>query len=571
MSNELSVASSIQENYSDAIITVRNSGNSLDKDLEELQERLNGLKKAKFSLNLDTKAAQRSLNALEEEYIAVRESGGVISDTLLNNLDQANEAYETMRNNLALVSKKAGEAEQSIAQYSSEANKASNKADGLQGAVLNTLASPEILKMGSEMVVNLATTWAGSAGGDEAATMLGSILSSAISGAIAGSTIGLGPGTAVGAVVGAGIGAVNGATQIFAKEDDYFKAYRNGLVDRVNFGLQGDISAGSGIAAQREMDRLLENIANSGDNVAYLSKSFEELKNNTFAGLSETVALLNQDRQNAYGEGYNAERMKSLREEANFLRGEDGERAQEADKAIGAYYASLDNKRDELRRAEESAAYKEIEEKGLARDGAEAGRILMEARARAEAQYNASTEAQNEFSMQTSVIKSVSQMLVESDLYWDAGYSYGIEQSKGMEAALKDYTLALRKEAVLSMAGAGERSELGATDWPEWVTLYGDSEKSRRDFEEFKRLRAVYAEEDAGKHAYGLSYVPYDNFPAFLHEGEQVLTAGETRKNGAGGVTIPKLADTLVVREEADIYKIAQEVAREITNAQMLS
>jgi hypothetical protein len=40
------------------------------------------------------------------------------------------------------------------------------------------------------------------------------------------------------------------------------------------------------------------------------------------------------------------------------------------------------------------------------------------------------------------------------------------------------------------------------------------------------------------KLADGLSYVPYDNYPAILHRGEAVLTAKENKNGqGAGGIT----------------------------------
>lgn len=69
---------------------------------------------------------------------------------------------------------------------------------------------------------------------------------------------------------------------------------------------------------------------------------------------------------------------------------------------------------------------------------------------------------------------------------------------------------------------------------------------------------------DAKPHAIGLSRVPYDNYPAILHEGESVLTKRETNnaegKRGAS-ITIAKLADTLHIREEADIDKVANALA----------
>ena len=56
-----------------------------------------------------------------------------------------------------------------------------------------------------------------------------------------------------------------------------------------------------------------------------------------------------------------------------------------------------------------------------------------------------------------------------------------------------------------------------------------------------------------------MNYVPYNDYQTRLHEGEMVLTKQEanqyrSRKNG-GNINIAKLADTIVIREEADIGK----------------
>ncbi|WP_333861736.1 hypothetical protein [Clostridium sp.] len=69
-----------------------------------------------------------------------------------------------------------------------------------------------------------------------------------------------------------------------------------------------------------------------------------------------------------------------------------------------------------------------------------------------------------------------------------------------------------------------------------------------------------------GSHATGMSNVPYNGYLAELHEGERVLTAQENRslKEGFGGITIAKLADTIVVREESDIDKIVDALVRKL-------
>lgn len=70
--------------------------------------------------------------------------------------------------------------------------------------------------------------------------------------------------------------------------------------------------------------------------------------------------------------------------------------------------------------------------------------------------------------------------------------------------------------------------------------------------------------------AIGLNRVPYDYYPALLHEGEAVLrrTEADNYRNGVGkGVIISKIADTIVVKDEADMYKIANILVSEIEKA----
>ena len=76
-----------------------------------------------------------------------------------------------------------------------------------------------------------------------------------------------------------------------------------------------------------------------------------------------------------------------------------------------------------------------------------------------------------------------------------------------------------------------------------------------------------------GNNAFGLNYVPYNDYQTRLHEGEMVLTKQEanqyrSRKNG-GNINIAKLADTIVIREEADIEKITSKLVASIQLAQL--
>lgn len=691
MSRQLSIAISAKDNFSSAIATMRNANQHFNKDLDGLQQKLNAINATKTTLSLDTKAAKKSLEALQKEYLAAKKSGdSMVSDELIKRLQDANDEYETARRNLDLVSRSAKDAEKSMVNYSSESSKAGNKAAGAKDGMMSALAAAGALKMGGDMLSGIASAWVSSYGGSAASTMFSSILGGAASGAAIGTAINPGMGTAVGAAIGTGVGVVNGLTQNYANEDEAFKTVKNQLIDEQNARLQSDISAGSGISAQRQMDAIaftkligdketaetylewVKDTANSTpllyDDLKTMSKTLatygyspEEMQQRliqigdtgsalgmntqdmsmvatglgrmkssgkttleylnllvergipaidylaeamgatnaevydmvsrglipgakaadaiadamgkansgamaemaeTFSGMSSTVAGLKQEVEAAAGEGYNKEREKSLRAEIYHLSGENGERAKEANNAIGAYYASLENKKDSLRRRAEKKAYAEIDKLGLDREGAEAGKILMEARAKAAAEYNASEGAQNELKMQEQLIGDVTSMLVKDKTYWNAGYLLAQEQSKGMAAGLKDNTLTLQKEAAASLENMAERDIKGKLTEEEVKIVYPGT-----TFEGYKKLRADSA---ADGYAYGLNYVPYNNFPALLHEGEQVLTASEARsQREAAPVTIT--GNNFVVREEADIYKIAQEIARELGNATMLS
>ncbi|MBU5231274.1 hypothetical protein KQI15_14785, partial [Intestinimonas butyriciproducens] len=74
-------------------------------------------------------------------------------------------------------------------------------------------------------------------------------------------------------------------------------------------------------------------------------------------------------------------------------------------------------------------------------------------------------------------------------------------------------------------------------------------------------------ERDFGPHAYGLDYVPYDNFPALLHQGERVLTASQARAADRGmGVNVT-FSGPVTVREEADLDRLAAKLAANVVRA----
>ena len=69
-------------------------------------------------------------------------------------------------------------------------------------------------------------------------------------------------------------------------------------------------------------------------------------------------------------------------------------------------------------------------------------------------------------------------------------------------------------------------------------------------------------------YATGIDYVPYDNFPALLHQGERVQTAVEARSEGnSGGIQIVMYGTT--IREDADVDRVAAALLQKMELAGM--
>lgn len=245
----------------------------------------------------------------------------------------------------------------------------------------------------------------------------------------------------------------------------------------------------------------------------------------TYSGLESTLADAQTEMDNAYGEGYNETRKQGMQEEIDFLSGYSGDLMQEANRAMGAWQAELENTQEQFQRealaavmsgakttlfseaAQEElnelwASYQKAEIQG---DAAEQGRLLAEARVLAQGEYNASEGAQLMVEYETQLAASIRDNAATNEAYWDAGHRKGQEYSKGLAAAMTE--IQVTGPQIVAMDGQKYHYQAG----------YGYVPNSN---------------------AFGLPRVPYDNYPAILHEGERVLTAREARAadNSSGRV-----------------------------------
>lgn len=272
--------------------------------------------------------------------------------------------------------------------------------------------------------------------------------------------------------------------------------------------------------------------------------------NETYGGLSEKLATtydamvdnladFQADMDAAMGEGYNEGRKKGLQAQMDWMSGESGAAVEEANRAIGAWQADLENQKEEfIRKAMDAMMYENDDYKAAKEAGnaAEMGRLLMQAKVQGMNEYNASDGAQLALEAEMSLVAAIRNDTGLKQDYWDAGYEKGQEFTKGLAAARK----------------ANYQAALSASDYT--YTPTGEIPRS-----------AVYT---GSGYATGIDYVPYDNFPALLHQGERVQTAVEARSEGSsGGIQIVMYGTT--IREDADVDRVAAALLQKMQLAGM--
>lgn len=623
MPTDASIAMSVKDNLSSAIVGMKNSMTNFRSDVTALQGELDRLNATRVQMRVDLTGAKREAQQAQKAFEELGDSATEAERQAAEaDWKKAEENLENIRQQYDLVGRQVRQTTRDMEAASGALSKADNRA-GSAGGVLSALGQAGLISMAGDAAGQWADALVGSAFGSNAGTMFSSGLSGAVQGAALGSLLGL-PGMAAGAVIGGGIGLITGGSQIYQERDDAFKAYVQEATQGQMEDLSTSITSGSATAAQRELDLiafdqllgsgqgakyladlremaastpmeysdltamsralatgfgndqqrmldLMEGIGNAGSAVGvdasgmtYMAQVMSRMQSSgkvgledlnafqdrgidvigmlsdalgksqgdiydmiskgsisgtkavdiiqqgleqyagamdkmsqTFSGLESTLADAQTEMDNAYGEGYNETRKKGLQEEIDYLSGESGALIQEANRAMGAWQAELENSKEQYIRDAMDAVINSDEYKAAMSEGtdegyAEAGRMLMEAKVRGMNEYNASEGAQLMLQLETEMAATIRDDTASNDAYWDAGYRKGQEYSKGWAAA---------------------RTSQWIEDVPDENTVAG-------------RVRA----RNHYRYAYGLDRVPYDDFPALLHEGERVLTAREARE-----------------------------------------
>ncbi len=345
----------------------------------------------------------------------------------------------------------------------------------------------------------------------------------------------------------------------------------------------------------------------------------------TYSGLKDKIEKKKGSLDSSMGDGYFSVRKVGMQEQDDWLSGTNGKLMKDAYDKIGQWKASLENLSEQYERdaissvmsgnisnsfnnskqksklirlageyrgaqLEYNEGTKHGDQKEKQKANANMGRIIAEAQAIAKNEYNASDGAQLELETQKTIAENIKNDAGLQTMYWDAGYTMMQQFTKGMDSVVKE-----SENLPYLLQSPQQRREESYKTFVNWVhkTFNGEDGNTKNDRSQptnSKQKTNTTSAKDTKKqlpywastspnplpspssNAYGLTRVPYDNYPALLHEGERVLTAGQSRSlDKKKGASVRVTGNTFVVREEGDIERIAHEIAKLFNSAYQLA
>lgn len=308
-----------------------------------------------------------------------------------------------------------------------------------------------------------------------------------------------------------------------------------------------------------------------------------EKQSQTYSGLQENLQEAQDSVDAARGEGYTGERKEGIQKKISSLNGSTGDALKEAYAMEGKFQASLENRQDELeqnalagvvsgtvkgefsgenkaRLQELAADYKKSTQ--LAKGGDEeaelqAERDIEEAKIIAANEYKATDGYKLQLASDLELAGRIRDDTKMQKEYWQTGYVWGQILSQGLAGGEEaDVDSALKPDLYSDrIKNAVKQSGLKVPNYDPGL-----------GFQNMELGNPAISGRKVSENATGLNRVPYNNFPALLHEGETVLTGAEARSGAARpGVTVT--GNTFNVRRESDIDAIASQLFDKIRRA----
>ncbi len=314
-----------------------------------------------------------------------------------------------------------------------------------------------------------------------------------------------------------------------------------------------------------------------------------EIQSKSTEGLDSTLQGLKENVDAAGGDAYNEARKESKEADIAAYGGALGDKLAELSAIGGEVQAHGENLKDQYQREALEAVLTgglNKETTMFAPEDAEKLEGLRVQFAAAEETYKQGGEASLEAGQKMVDLREEAEALAkaayESSEWAQAMRDAEIEQinaTRELTKAMVSATDAWRTNNAFSKGGMGLPAFIGADRIVEEQEAKGERERSSvyKEWEAPGFSKESTNASPSGllkdwkpqSHAYGLDYVPYDEFPALLHQGERVLTAAEARSadRGGGSVSVTVTGNQFHVREDSDVDAVAEALAERLQAA----
>lgn len=316
--------------------------------------------------------------------------------------------------------------------------------------------------------------------------------------------------------------------------------------------------------------KVYEKISKSELSGTYVSdlilSKFEELyggmmetQSKSTEGLDSTLQGLQENIQAAQGDSYNQLRNESKEADIAAYSGALGDKLSELGAITGQVEAYGENLADQFQREALSAVLLGENTSVYSQEDVEKLEELRAAYVEAEdAWNNGSMEAGQKMTDLKEEAEALATAAYESSDWSQKMHQAELDQIE----AIRELTAGL-KACTDALEISNAYSKGTASTWKFSETEFNGVTASTSLMEDQQVWLAEY-----NSHAYGLKYVPYDGYPALLHEGERVMTAAENRSSAEGSVVVQVSGNEFIVRGEGDIDAIARQIVVRVREAQ---
>ena len=402
-----------------------------------------------------------------------------------------------------------------------------------------------------------------------------------------------------GAALGMGTSDMNSVAQALGRmksSDKTTLEYLNILNDR-GIGAVGMLADAKGVDQGKMYEMISKGQISGREAVEIITEALQEAysgsmleQSQTFSGISSTLEGLEQELQNAGGDAYNTLRQSGKSAMVDAYGGELGDAIKEINVVMGENLARRENLQDQYMRevldavlngnqgslwstfdegqqntltemSQEFAKWSQIYEasgKTDAEAGAQMEALYEEAQGLAQAYFDNSDEMARLNEIERDEVEAIRQATAGLDEATQATYKLSQSLSKGL----------IVRGIGFSAAPTASQIDDAENTLASWRA---DPDSVSSGQVAAAQIAQANAMDAARRNAFGLDRVPYDDYPALLHEGERVLTASEARAQDAGSaqplaITITGNSFTGTSEEMADqlwaiiVRKMGQEL-----------